>query len=124
MPYAVCGGIKMRFEIPGRPMPKQRPRVGRYGNIYTPRETKSYEELVGIVARQHCKEPLAGDISVAIEVYGKRIGDLDNIAKSILDGMSGIVYVDDRQVTELSIRKMASGEEKAVVMVWQMGLQA
>ena len=114
----------MRFEIPGRPMPKQRPRVGRYGNIYTPRETKSYEELVGIVARQHCKEPLAGDISVAIEVYGKRIGDLDNIAKSILDGMSGIVYVDDRQVTELSIRKMASGEEKVVVMVWQKESQA
>jgi len=41
----------VRFEIPGRPMPKQRPRVGRYGNIYAPRETKSYEELVGIVAR-------------------------------------------------------------------------
>ena len=114
----------MRFEIPGRPMPKQRPRVGRYGNIYTPRETKSYEELVGIVARQHCKEPLVGDISVAIEVYGKNIGDLDNIAKSILDGMSGIVYVDDRQVTELSIRKMASGEEKVVVMVWQKESQA
>ena len=97
----------MRFEVLGRPMPKQRPRVGRHGNIYTPSETKAYEELVGIVARQHCKEPLAGDIAVAIEVYGKNIGDLDNIAKSILDGMSGIVYVDDRQVTELSIRKMA-----------------
>ena len=52
----------MRFEIPGRPMPKQRPRVGRYGNIYTPRETKAYEELVGTVARKHCKEPLVGDI--------------------------------------------------------------
>ena len=41
-----------------------------------------------------------------------------------LDGMSGIVYVDDRQVTELSIRKMASGEEKVVVMVWQKESQA
>jgi len=114
----------MRFEIPGRPMPKQRPRVGRYGNIYTPRETKAYEELVGTVARKHCKEPLVGDISVAIEVYGKNIGDLDNIAKSILDGMAGIVYKDDRQVTELRIRKMSGDEEKAVVMVWQKGLQA
>ena len=41
-----------------------------------------------------------------------------------LDGMSGIGYVDDRQVTELSIRKMASGEEKVVVMVWQKESQA
>lgn len=63
MPYAVCGGIKMRFEVLGRPMPKQRPRVGRHGNIYTPRETKAYEELVGTVARKHCKEPLVGDIA-------------------------------------------------------------
>jgi len=31
--------------------------------------------------------------------------DLDNVAKSILDGLNGIAYVDDDQVVELLVRK-------------------
>ena len=36
---------------------------------------------------------------------GKTTLEVDNIAKSLLDGLKGIVFRDDRQVSELLIRK-------------------
>ena len=82
----------MRFEIPGRPMPKQRPRVGRYGNIYTPRETKEYEKLVRWVAKCAGCKPLKGPIAVKPHLFLRgRSGDVDNYCKSILGGKNGHV---------------------------------
>ncbi len=31
--------------------------------------------------------------------------DLDNIAKSLLDGLKGVIFRDDQQVSELRVRK-------------------
>ena len=47
------------------------------------------------------------DVSVRIELYldNKRKNDIDNFVKPILDCMSEIIFVDDRQVTELIARK-------------------
>jgi hypothetical protein len=36
-------------------------------------------------------------------------GDVDNIVKLILDGMSGHVYVDDRQVERIVVQKFEPG---------------
>ena len=33
--------------------------------------------------------------------------DVDNIVKPIFDGMNGVVYVDDRQVSELNSRRVS-----------------
>ena len=55
------------------------------------------------------RAPLAGAIKISIDVYQKfkpvslNAGDIDNHAKAILDSLSNIAYVDDRQVTELHI---------------------
>jgi len=96
----------MRFEIPGRPMPKQRPRVGRYGNIYTPPQTKEYEKLVGWVAKCNGCKPLNGPIAVKLHLFLRgRSGDVDNYCKSILDGLNGVAYEDDDQVVELLVKK-------------------
>lgn len=32
-------------------------------------------------------------------------GDVDNYAKSILDGLNNVAYVDDKQVRELKVKK-------------------
>jgi hypothetical protein len=50
--------------------------------------------------------PLEEEVSVTI-VHFYRIGaaDVDNIVKPILDAMSGVVYVDDRQVVQVTARK-------------------
>ena len=32
--------------------------------------------------------------------------DVDNVAKSILDALNGIIYLDDKQIIELDIEKI------------------
>ena len=110
----------------GEPVAKERARVVN-GRAFTPRRTKAYEEQVAWAYRQqkgkfYAEEP----VKVKIELYftppkrttkkeleriltgqaiytGKK--DIDNIAKSILDGLNGVAYIDDRQVVELNISK-------------------
>ena len=36
---------------------------------------------------------------------GETTLDVDNIAKSLLDGLKGVLFRDDRQVSELVVRK-------------------
>jgi Holliday junction resolvase RusA-like endonuclease len=95
------------FTVPGRPVPKKRPRLGVHGRrayIYTPPETVAYEQTVGWMARVACREPLQGPIEVRIIVSfsGRRSEpDLDNCIKSILDGCNRIAFSDDRQVVRI-----------------------
>jgi Holliday junction resolvase RusA-like endonuclease len=50
--------------------------------------------------------PTTGAISVAItHIFVGVAGDLDNLAKPVLDALKGLVYEDDRQVTDLTVRK-------------------
>ena len=105
--------------IPGRPVPKQRPRVGRNGNIYTPRKTKQYEQLIGWKAKEVIKQPLNGNVSLQIRVYVKRdiFPDLDNIAKSVMDGLNNVAYIDDKQVACLVVQRLRGQEEKVEIEV-------
>ncbi|KAF1084944.1 Endodeoxyribonuclease RusA [Sporotomaculum syntrophicum] len=90
------------FVIPGRPVPKQRPRLGKQGQIYTPKETKAYEQTVGRAGRQVFKKPYNGPVSLQVKVYlTAPRGDLDNYIKSIQDGLNQVAWRDDRQVIRL-----------------------
>jgi Holliday junction resolvase RusA-like endonuclease len=46
--------------------------------------------------------------------------DIDNIVKAILDGMNGIVYVDDKQVVDLNLTKVYSATEGIDIMVMEI----
>ena len=97
----------MIFAIPGKPQPKQRARKGANGRWYTPSETQKYERLVGALARVARLHGWRMDAryAVAISVFApdKRRRDLDNIAKSILDGCNGVLWADDAQVDALTV---------------------
>lgn len=110
----------------GEPVAKERVRVAG-GRAFTPKRTKAYEAQVAWEYKKqkgkfYDKEP----VTVKIKLYftppksttkrelqkistgqamymGKK--DIDNIAKSILDGLNGVAYIDDRQVVELTISK-------------------
>jgi len=60
------------------------------------------------------KQPLEGDIAIYIRVYVKNnvFPDIDNIAKAIMDGMQGIAYRNDRQVSFLAVQRIRGKEEK------------
>jgi hypothetical protein len=51
--------------------------------------------------------PTAQDVAVLIIYFyqGETTLDVDNIAKSLLDGLKGVLFRDDRQVSELMVRK-------------------
>ena len=122
------------FEIPGPAKGKERPRNGK-GYFYTPQNTKDYEELVKVCYRQKCKEPPTKEaFKVCIVVWmvsAKSLSkkkraelenhppmkkpDIDNIAKIILDGLNGVAWEDDRQVSSLEIVKLWGHDERVIV---------
>lgn len=118
------------FKIPGKAQAKQRPRIGRSGVVYTPKETLVYENYVKMCYSDYARQfewlPYENQVKAEIDVLvavpksdsktkkkAKIEGmirptvkpDCDNLAKSILDSLNGLAYQDDKQVVELSIKK-------------------
>jgi Holliday junction resolvase RusA-like endonuclease len=100
----------LAFVVPGPPQPKERPRVGRRGHVYTPRRTSSYEATVrahalAAVGRAAWRRVPGARYSVTLDVYfpDARRRDLDNACKSILDACNGVAFADDSEVDELHV---------------------
>lgn len=82
-----------------------------------PRE-KAWADAVGWAAKvaMRGKLPLVGGVLVVIDfvlpapVGRKNQRDVDKLARSCLDSLSGIVYVDDEQVRQLVVVKGVTGE--------------
>jgi hypothetical protein len=75
-----------------------------------PRSRRRWRERVARAARERLREedgPTAHDVAVLIIYFyqGETTLDVDNIAKSLLDGLKGVLFRDDRQVSELVVRK-------------------
>jgi hypothetical protein len=75
-----------------------------------PRSRRRWRERVAGAARDRLQEesgPTDQDISVLIIYFyqGETSLDVDNIAKSLLDGLKGVLFRDDQQVSELLVRK-------------------
>ena len=133
----------IEFEIPGPVRGKGRPRFARAGaftRTYTDAKTASYESDVKVFASHAMAgaDPLDEGVRVEITIHrmaprswgvrrhlaaieGRTIPtgkpDCDNVAKIICDGMIGIVYTDDRLVSELLVLKRFAGREYAHVKV-------
>ena len=113
----------MRFVIPGRPHGKRRPRVAlRRGNrvvTYTPRETREYEERVAWEARAAGVTMIDGPVALRLWLYskGRRRADIDNAAKSVMDGLNGVAYRDDSQVVALHVYAMTGEPERVEVEI-------
>ena len=110
------------FTIPGKSIPKARPRATMISGkalVYTPTQTKQFEKYVKLVAAQHApRELLTGALEVQLDFflprpkslpikikYHTKKPDIDNLAKSVLDAMEGIIYVNDAQVISLLVTK-------------------
>jgi Holliday junction resolvase RusA-like endonuclease len=93
------------FRVDGKPQGKQRARrTSRHGRAFIPTETKDYELAVRMAVEQHvaCEPEWILDgryhVGALISFGGARASDIDNIQKSVLDGMNKAAYRDDSRV--------------------------
>jgi hypothetical protein len=76
------------------------------------RSRRRWRERVSRAARERLRDevgpgPTDQDLAVLVIYFyqGEATLDVDNIAKSLLDGLKGVLFRDDRQVSELRVRK-------------------
>ena len=62
------------------------------------------------------KEIMYGRIEMYAKLYfgDKRKRDIDNYNKLLLDSMSGIVYIDDKQIEKLTVEKLYDKENPRI----------
>ena len=130
------------FIVEGAAVPQARPRFSRFGNAIHTYDTKTcrdYKELVGLRAKEAMqgREPTDAPIMVMIDCrftppaswpkYKREAAirngwqtaknDVDNLAKSILDGATGVIWGDDSQVVGLVVTKRYDVIAKTLVTV-------
>lgn len=138
------GGLAViEFVVPGEPVGKGRPRACRAGSgvrMFTPEKTARYESLVALVGRQAMqgRDPIVGAVEVEIlhntvppaswskrrraaalagELRPTTKPDADNVIKAIADACNGVVWIDDKQITDVVLRKRYAVSPCAVVSV-------
>lgn len=129
------------IQIDGPPKGKARPRFnGKTGTTYTPKTTKLYEQAIQWAARSAMRDRkvIVGPCILTVDAFfpvpaswgkAKReaalagvyrpatLPDCDNVMKSALDGLNRIVYADDRQVIEATVRKHYSDRPRIRIEV-------
>ena len=116
------------FQVMGQPVGKARPRVTRAGRVYTPKKTEQAEQDIRAMARYvMCDEPpIEGPVELVVtftmdvpaswsktkrqQAYAQQIKpaakpDIDNLAKTVMDAINGVVYQDDAQVVRITATK-------------------
>lgn len=131
------------FTVDGLPVGKQRPRfskVGGFVKTYTPKKTADYESAVkesatkAMGSSEPLETPVAAYVYIKLPVpksyssqrkkdclYGfekpTKKPDLDNIVKSVLDALNGVVYQDDCQIISIHATKCYASEPGVDVMI-------
>lgn len=121
---------EIRFTVFGDPVPK-RYRKSVRGDWFLCKQTRSYQEYVGCNAMAAIGGKLWSkygkyvvDINVQYSVARRRVPDTDNIVKSILDGMTRIIYWDDRLVQEHHINYEYKKSPQTKVFIHVRNLEA
>lgn len=102
----------IKITIAGDPIPAARPRFGN-GRTYQPKRNRDYRKRIESAARAAMKDrpPLSGSVQAKIKLYrrlsptAKNFGDVDNHLKALFDGLNGITFDDDRQITKCTVEK-------------------
>jgi crossover junction endodeoxyribonuclease RusA len=89
----------MKLQLPYPPSSNRYWRNWR-GRMVISTAARAYKRNVKLI---HIKQkPFESDVRVLVSVYRpRRMGDLDNSLKVLLDALKGIAFVDDKQVASL-----------------------
>lgn len=126
------------FTVDGPPVPQKQTRfIRRTGIAYNP-STKDIQRLQWQIKPYLPSEPLAGPIEMHLTFYlpipasfNRRIKiqmlheiilptkkpDFDNLAYLVTNALKDLVYIDDSQVTDCTIRKRYSDKPRTVIKI-------
>lgn len=132
---------RIEFTINGECVPKARPRFSKYGHVYTTPKTRAYEKIVKTTAIDNNVPCITTALKIKIMVYksipksfskvkrkqaneGKIFPvvkpDIDNYVKSVLDGLNGVLFVDDKQIVDFRAVKRYSDNPRVEVTAWSV----
>jgi len=112
---------QIKLTIPMRIFAKPRPRQGKYGNFYTPRDERedSLESYFWQFVKENQLKLFTSDLRVDC-IYicrsEKRPCDKDNADKTIGDCGEGILWKNDRQIADGRTRFITSADEDKIKM--------
>lgn len=104
------------FVLWGEPKSKERPRVSRNGNVYTPKTTRDAEKDVAGTYLDKCGDVYFKktiELRVSFYLGNKRARDGDNMLKLIQDALNGIAYPDDKQIRSVHMTVWNTTKERA-----------
>ena len=114
----IFGSLLIELHHEGIPRPKARPRMGRGGRFYTPRDVDGWKDALEKHAMQAFdREPCVGPVIIQMVFQFPRPKsrsksslmetrpDGDNLEKAVLDALNEIVYLDDKQVVQVTWEK-------------------
>ena len=132
---------RIDFTINGECVPKARPRFSKFGHVYTTPKTRAYENIVKSTAIDNRVPCVTTALRVELVIYksipksfskekrklaneGKIYPivkpDIDNYVKSVLDGLNGVLFIDDKQIVDFRAIKKYSDNPRVEVTAWSI----
>ena len=135
---------KIAFTVAGEPKGKERPRFCHNGQIYTPKQTTTYEQQIifdyykqcgnvkfdensqlELFVKAYYKIPKSASKKKRIAMLSEEIRptkkpDGDNILKAVADALNGVCYKDDKSIVKMSIEKFYSDVPRIEVIVQEV----
>jgi Holliday junction resolvase RusA-like endonuclease len=130
--------MQTQLVINGDPVGKQRIRASfKQKRLYTPDKTIDYENYVKYCYHGHPHfedKPVAVYMKVYLaipsstskkkreqmenqEIYPVKKPDIDNVVKSVLDGLNKVAYEDDKQVVRLMVEKYYDSKPRVEIQI-------
>ena len=114
------------FFLPIDVIPQARPRFVKGIVIDSPKSKKFKEDFATLIKSEMTDPMYQGAIKVDIDIYrnfskptSKKYGDIDNLAKGILDACNGVLWKDDSQIVSLHVEKFITDNDPCVELVVQ-----
>ncbi len=131
------------FTVPGIPKGQKRARfsaVTGFVKAYKPTENTQRENLIALAYKQAEPDIPPCECAVKLTLYAKFLvpkswskkkrenpgykvskPDLDNIVKSVKDGLNRVAWVDDSQVVTIDAEKVYGDRDEMVVIIERLG---
>ena len=114
------------FTVPGEPVSKSRHKTGvRGGKVYHYKDPSNAraQDRVGVYYRQARGPGQPSDggfgVDVVFHVKKRQRRDVDNFIKLVFDGLTGVAWLDDSQVTEVHAKMIhGSSDPRSVIRVF------